>query len=114
MNLTPHPKYEDQSYKLTLHTVKAIKAALVSADTSVQVSSFDHEKYGEIIHLWIRRHDGKPLGWTQLQRIKNEILGDEKLAIQVFPKESNKVDQANMYHLFAFPDFDIEECGFKF
>ena len=86
----------------------------MSNETSVQVSFFNHDKYGEITHLWIRRHDGKPLGWTQLQRIKNEIVGDDQLAVQVFPKESNKVDQANMYHLFTFPDFGIEECGFKF
>lgn len=114
MKLTPHQKYQNQSHKLILHTIKEIKEAYVSNETSVQVSFFNHDKYGEITHLWIRRHDGKPLGWTQLQRIKNEIVGDDQLAVQVFPKESNKVDQANMYHLFTFPDFGIEECGFKF
>ena len=109
-----HPKYEDQTYKLVLHPNKSIHRAYVSSDVSVQVSFIIHPTYGDITHLWIRRHDSKPIGWTQLQRIKNEILGDEQLAIQVFPKESNLVDQANMYHLWSFPDFGISENGFEF
>ena len=109
-----HPKYEDQSYKLAAHTIKNIRRAFVSQEVSVQISSFYHTVHGEVVHLWIRRHDSKPLGWTQLQRIKNEILGEDQLCVQVFPKQSDVVDQANMYHLWSFDSFNIEECGFKF
>ncbi|MGR9527665.1 DUF7694 domain-containing protein (plasmid) [Priestia megaterium] len=37
------------------------------------------------------------------QRIKNEIFGEEYTAIEVFPKESELVDEANMYHLWVLP-----------
>ena len=36
------------------------------------------------------------------QKIKNEIFGDEYIALEVFPRESELVDEANMYHLWVF------------
>lgn len=71
-----------------------------------------------MVHLWVRRHDQKPMGWAELQRTKNQILGEEILAIQIYPKTSKLVDQANMYHLWAFhdPEFElgVDENGFIF
>lgn len=107
--------WEDKSSILVLHPNKTIKKALVSKSASVQISYLSHPVFGEIQHLWIRRHDSKPIGWSQLQRIKNEVAGKEKMAIQVFPKESLLIDQANMYHLWVFEnDFGIDENSFKF
>lgn len=113
---TDFRKWEDRSHMLKLHVNKTIKKAFVGKTASVQVSSFTHLQFGEVIHLWIRRHDEKPMGWTELQRTKNEILGAEIMAIQVFPKQSNVIDQANMYHLWAFPEFDfgVSENSFVF
>lgn len=56
------------------------------------------------------------MGWTELQRTKNEVVGEEVLAIQVYPKKSNLIDQANMYHLWAMPDFNfgVNENSFIF
>lgn len=109
-------KWEDRSHVLIAHRNKSIQAAYVSKQASVQVSVFQHPEFKKITHLWVRRHDDKPMGWTQLQRIKNEIVGYDKMAIQVFPKTKNVVDQANMYHLWVFDSFDfgINENGFIF
>lgn len=107
--------WEDQSHKLILHPNKTIKKALVSKSASVQISYFEHPIFGKVEHLWIRRHDSKPMGWSQLQRIKNEVSGSDKMAVQVFPKESNLIDQANMYHLWVFEnEFGINENSFRF
>lgn len=35
------------------------------------------------------------------RRIKNELLGPEYEAIELFPAESRLLDSANQYHLFA-------------
>lgn len=52
--------------------------------------------------LMIRRNDAEPIrDWYTLQNIKNEILGKEHEAIQIFPKDSELVDVANMYWLFC-------------
>jgi hypothetical protein len=52
--------------------------------------------------LSIRRRDGSPVrNWQDLQQIKNDILGREADAVEVFPAESRKADGVNQYHLFG-------------
>lgn len=71
---------------------------------SVQVSLLATD-IGLITHLWIRAHDGTmPRAWRDLQRIKNELVGPERLAVEVFPPESELVDSANMAHLWVYPE----------
>ena len=52
--------------------------------------------------IMIRRSDSKPIEkFSTLQRIKNEIFGEEIEAIQFFPKESELIDEANLYWLWV-------------
>lgn len=60
------------------------------------------------LHLCIRRHDGaNRTNWREFQQIKNELVGPEHEAIELFPAESRLVDTANEYHLWVHsaPDF---------
>jgi hypothetical protein len=60
------------------------------------------------VHLDIRRHDGGDCkNWRELQQIKNEIVGPEHEAVELFPAESRLVDTANQYHLWVHvsPDY---------
>lgn len=52
------------------------------------------------IHDYARstRHD-----WRDLQRIKNELVGPEREAVELYPAESRVVDTSNEYHLWVFP-----------
>ena len=60
----------------------------------------------DVIHLSIRSLDrSADHDWRHLQRIKNEILGPEIEAVELYPAESRLVDTSNQYHLWA---FDIE------
>ena len=68
---------------------------------------FPDEVSGQIgfIHLSIKRHDKKPIvNWNHLQRIKNEIVGPEYEAVELFPAESRLVNMANQYHLWVLHD----------
>jgi hypothetical protein len=57
------------------------------------------------IQLDIRRHDGQPgKNWRHFQQIKNELIGPEHEAIELFPAESRLVDTANQYHLWVHTD----------
>ncbi len=69
-----------------------------------------------IVHINIRRRDGGPIlrDWRHFQQIKNELLGEECEAIELYPAESRLVDTSNKYHLigsrdptFRFPFGDI-------
>ena len=64
--------------------------------------------WGYVTRLAVARHDKHPLrSWADLQRIKNEIVGPERVAVEVFPPESELVDEMNAYHLWVLPE------GFK-
>ena len=71
-------------------------------------------------HLMIRRIDRQPIhNWSHFQQIKNELLGKECEAIEIYPKESRLVDDKNHYHLWGYrtPDkqfpFGIEGRSVK-
>lgn len=61
---------------------------------------------GDIKHLVIKPIDDGTIinHWKVLQRIKNEVCGEEFNAIEIYPKEQNLVDGANVYHLWVFPE----------
>lgn len=54
------------------------------------------------LHLSIHRIDRKAIhDWRHLQRIKNELVGAEREAIEIYPPESHLFDGANEYHLWV-------------
>ena len=57
------------------------------------------------VHLSIKRLDQQPIhDWRDLQRIKNELVGPECEAVELYPAESRLVDTANQFHLWADAD----------
>lgn len=60
--------------------------------------------WGIVQHACIRNAESIDIPWAEKQRIKNEIFGRESQAIEVFPKESQLVDEVNMYHIWVIPD----------
>lgn len=68
-------------------------------------------EWGPLDRLMIRRNDGGVgIPWAHKQRIKNEIAGPERVAVEVFPAADELIDNANLYHLFLLP----EEFPFRF
>lgn len=56
------------------------------------------------LHLSIRHNDRRPVrDWRQFQRIKNELAGEEREALELYPAETRLVDEANSYHLWVMP-----------
>lgn len=83
--------------------LRKVHAVWSSAHHLVLVSTARTE-WGPVDHLWIRRHDNKPLhDWRALQRIKESIVGD-RTAVEVYPQRGELVDDANFYHLWVLPE----------
>lgn len=59
---------------------------------------------GEVLHLAIRTVTSREPSWSDLQRIKNELIGAERHSVQIYPRQSRLVDEANMYHLWIMPE----------
>lgn len=82
--------------------------AYTNTTYSVQFSEYTTSR-GVYLHLWIRRHKGgaKSVPWSSKQKIKTQLVGPERVAVEVFPAESELVDSANMYHLWVYPEDEI-------
>jgi hypothetical protein len=72
------------------------------------------EPIGDYVHLTFHVHDRQPHhDWRDMQRIKNELVGEEFEAVELFPDERRLVDTSNEYGLFVFrtwrPPFGWQE-----
>lgn len=64
-------------------------------------------QFGNVEHVTISKGTGTNDGtgevsWAMKQQIKNELFGENRFAIEVFPKQKNLVDVCDVYHLWVF------------
>jgi hypothetical protein len=60
--------------------------------------------------LNIRRRDGQAVkSWWDFQQIKNEVLGADYEAVELYPADDRLIDTGNEYHLWAFA-----KAGYRF
>jgi hypothetical protein len=79
-----------------------------------QVRFDDEDGRAGMVYLSIKRHNrGALRDWRHLQSIKNEVVGPEREAIEIYPAESRLVDQANQSHLWVFPEDVKIPLGFN-
>ena len=56
-----------------------------------------------LTHLSISRKDGECIhDWRELQKIKNELVGCEREAVEIYPRETRVLDARNSFHLWVF------------
>jgi len=93
-DFTERGKKEDQSIEC------------VFVDESVEYIVQKHAVSNEsnfMCRLTIKRSGREPIRtWRVLQDIKNAIAGEESVAIEIYPKESEVTDTGNIYHLWVF------------
>jgi hypothetical protein len=95
-----------------LHTIDAVESAETyhSRDYRVVLVRL---KTG-MTHLSVKRFDEQPIhSWQVLQSIKNELVGPEREAVELFPSESRLVDTANIYHLWVLAEGERFNFGFE-
>ncbi len=55
-------------------------------------------------HLYVEKRSGRDgISWDVLQRIKNELVGEDVAMAEVYPAQNNVVDECNRRHLWAIP-----------
>lgn len=53
-------------------------------------------------HLAVWRSDGKDgITWDQLQAVKNEVLGMDTVAVEIYPADCDLVNDVNRRHLWV-------------
>lgn len=62
-----------------------------------------HDVNNASSHMSIKRMDRAAIrNWRHFQQMKNEILGEDVEAIELYPAETRLADNANQYHLWGF------------
>ena len=64
-------------------------------------------EFPKMIWLSMRRtdrDDSLNRDWREMQRVKNELVGPEHEACELYPSESRLVDTADQFHLWVFED----------
>lgn len=80
-------------------------AQVCNSRYQVAVYQDEHPDLGRIVHLSFKTHDRQAYhDWRDMQRIKNELVGPDFDAVEIYPAESKLVDGANQYHLWVFLD----------
>ena len=93
------------------HQYNTLRNDRIFVNDTYQVNISDQPPWNQmgtpIIHLSIKRLDkGAARDWRHFQQIKNELVGPNHEAFEIYPNEDRLVDAANQYHLwcFALPD----------
>lgn len=70
----------------------------------VMLNSNAETTKGKALRVMIQRHDALPIPnhWAEMQAIKNEIFGNETVAVEYYPAESELVNDHNIYWLWIF------------
>ena len=69
---------------------------------------------GKFCHIKIHRNDHATLkDFNVLQEIKNLVLGEDSVAVQVFPIQRDLVDGSNTYHLWTWDGIEAEMPNLK-
>ncbi len=85
------------------------------SDDGLQVTSrLLMTKWGKVEHAAITipgsfsRNGESDIPWSLKMEIKNNLFGENRLAVEVYPKMKNLVDVMDVYHLWIFPkEFDL-------
>jgi hypothetical protein len=61
---------------------------------------------GTAIRVMVQKHNDTPIvnHWSEMQKIKNEIFGEETTAIEYYPAKSQLIDDHNIYWFWIFPE----------
>lgn len=52
-------------------------------------------------HLAVTCLSGERPSWREMQRIKNDLAGSDRQAVEIYPPEDQIVDEADMYHIWV-------------
>lgn len=64
-------------------------------------------------HMSVKRYDRTPVhNWRHLQQMKNEIFGEYREAVELYPSEARIADNANQTHLWVMEEGNVLPIGF--
>ena len=75
---------------------------------ATDIYSASEQWFNGRVNISFKRHDrGTDIPWQHKQWSKNDILGEEWEAVELFPAESRLLNTANQYHLWGEPKIPV-------
>jgi len=106
---------DPDSYDLMIAEFESGKMVLyANSHVTVHLRTLEDAGMDGWVLLTIRHNDRRAIrDWRMFQQIKNELVGEEREAIELYPAESRLVDEANSYHLWVAPTNQPLPVGFN-
>ena len=109
--------YRGQRLADTIEMVRAQHPDVTDAQVATLMpdETWGNERYTANVHYLDGKRDGfveiavhnhnrtPPVPWRHLQQIKNEVVGPDREAVQLFPAEDRLLDTANEYWIYVYP-----------
>jgi hypothetical protein len=71
--------------------------------------------FGKAVWLSFKTLDKQPRhDWREMQRLKDELVGEAVESVELYPSEERLVDTSNQYHLWCFPNLEFPDHRFPF
>jgi hypothetical protein len=86
------PKGMTRAFKNTRYVVMVYDNSPVTTGTAIRVMVQKHNDTAILNH------------WSEMQKIKNEIFGEETIAVEYYPAKSQLIDDHNIYWFWIFPE----------
>lgn len=104
----------DEAHKIAEDAMKREEQAEVWASRQYTVLCYRDTKVGDgwppMDWLSIRRDDREPVrDWRHMQAIKNQLCGEDREGVELYPNADRLVDTANQFHLWV-----LREAGAMF
>lgn len=79
--------------------------AMITIDhLTCQVLETQVPGWGWVRHLRVQRNDGNDgITWDELQAVKDEFLGADCQAVEIYPQADELVNETNLRHLWEVP-----------
>lgn len=102
-SIAPDPALRDKLEKKSASDTQIFRNNLYTVHRrTVPLRDTTGAQVGTIIHLSIHDHPRSTRrDWRHFQKIKNELIGPEEEAFELYPAESRLVDISNEWHLWC-------------
>lgn len=102
----PVTSFEQLDLSLASHIPKGMTRAYRNTRYTVMVYDNAKTTKGEAIQILVQKHDGMTINnhWAEMQKIKNEIFGEEVTAVEYYPAESQLINTHNIYWMWIFSE----------
>lgn len=94
---------------LDLHKAEYVPPGMTKAFKNNRYTVMIYENQattaGFATRVMVQNHFNKPIEnhWSEMNRIKNEIFGEETVAIEYYPQKSKLLDTHNIYWMWIYP-----------